>query len=274
MNKNLVTNDAVLVYSIPNYVKTKDIIPLKKYLLNNKLSKSDIDALYFFIIENKKQYLINFFNKSLKISDLDLTNITLSFSNNKNPKYKNLIRNIYYKDILLYTNTEIPNIRPFLEVLFDLFNNNLIDYKLVTPSSISMLSNGHFSNILSGFYFRSSILNSCVLYSLSFHLKGTNIFTPTLGWSSYMYGFLNNPNIIDVKYIQSENKNVPFSEIRWYIKCQLCQKKCFYNWYYDPYIKDISIINHNHIMKLNGYDTLSDFYKKKFYKYCNNCSYV
>ena len=102
-------------------VKTKKLIPLKHYLNTKKLSKEDIDVLYFFIIENKEQYLINFFNKSLKISDLDLTNITVSFSNNKNPKYKNLIRNIYYKDILLYTKTEIPNIRPFLEVLLELF---------------------------------------------------------------------------------------------------------------------------------------------------------
>ena len=178
-------------------VKTKKSIPLKNYLKTNKLSKKDIDLLYFFIIENKKQYLINFYNKSLKIADLDLTNITLSFSNNKNPKYKNLIRNIYYKDILLYTKTEIPNIRSFLEVLLELFNKNTIDYKLVTPSSIAMLYKGLFSNILSGFYFRSSILNPCVLYTLSKQLKGSNIFTPTLGWSSYMYGFLSNSNITE-----------------------------------------------------------------------------
>ena len=178
-------------------VKTKQLVPLKNYLKNNKLSKDDIDILYFFIIKNKEQYLTNFFNKSLKIAELDLTNITLSFSNNKNPKYKNLIRNIYYKDILLYTKTEIPNVRPFLEVLIELFNNNIIDYKLVTPSAIAMLYKSQFSNILSGFYFRSSILNPCVLYTLSTYLKGSNIFTPTLGWSSYMYGFLNNPNITE-----------------------------------------------------------------------------
>lgn len=178
-------------------IKTSKMIPLKNYLKTNKLSKKDIDILYFFIIENKVNYLTNFFNKSLKIADLDLNNTKLSFSNNKNPKYKNLIRNIYYKDILLYTKTEIPNIRSFLEVIYELFNKNIIDYKLVTPSSIAMLYKGQFSNILSGFYFRSSILNPCVLYTLSTHLKGSNIFTPTLGWSSYMYGFLNNPRITE-----------------------------------------------------------------------------
>ena len=84
---------------------------------------------------------------------------------------------------------------------------------------------------------------------------------------------LNNPNIIEVDYIKSAHKNVPFSEIRWYIKCGMCKETCFYNWHYDPYTQDISIVNHNHIMQINGFDTLSDFYTKKFYKYCNNCSY-
>ena len=84
---------------------------------------------------------------------------------------------------------------------------------------------------------------------------------------------LNNPEIIDIDYIKSNHKGVPFTEIRWYIKCGLCEDKCFYNWHYDPYSQDISIIKHNSIMKLNGSDTLSEFYKKKFYKYCNNCSY-
>ena len=161
--------------------------------LNYPLNLTAIDFAKSFGTE------INYFSDKLKkkISDLDLTNITLSFSNNKNPKYKNLIRNIYYKDILLYTKTEIPNIRPFLEVLLELFNKNIIDYKLVTPSAIDMLYKSQFSNILSGFYFRSSILNPCVLYTLSTYLKGNKIFTPTLGWSSYMYGFLNNPNITE-----------------------------------------------------------------------------
>ena len=35
-----------------------------------------------------------------------------------------------------------------------------------------------------------SILNPYLIYSLNeTYLKGTKIFTPTLGWSSYLYGF-------------------------------------------------------------------------------------
>ena len=83
----------------------------------------------------------------------------------------------------------------------------------------------------------------------------------------------NNPNIIDIDYIKSDHKDVPFSEIRWYIKCDMCKDKCFYNWFYDPYIKDISIVKYNNIMKINGFDNLFEFYTKKFYRYCNNCSY-
>lgn len=174
-------------------VKSSKITKLK----DRKLNKRDIDVLYKFIVTNKEDYLTKFYNKSLKYTKLNFDNIkNLTLSNNTNSQYKNLIRNIYYKDILLYTKTDIKNLRPFLEVIFDLFNNNLIDYKLVTPSSLDLLKKNNFSNVLSGYYFRSSILNPAITYILAKkYLSGSKVFTPTLGWSSYLYGFFSNNNI-------------------------------------------------------------------------------
>lgn len=167
----------------------------KTLLTTNKITMDDARILYKFFVLNRKLYLERFYDTSLKpLNDLDITKIKeLTLSNNKNSTHKNYIRNIYYKDILLYTKCEIKNIRTYLVVLKELFNEQIIDYKLVTPSGIAMIKRGLFSNIMSGFYFRSSILNPVVIYSISKkYLKGKNVFTPTLGWSSYMYGFFSN----------------------------------------------------------------------------------
>lgn len=170
---------------------------LKDLVKNGRISKENSKLLYKRFVLEKEKYLINFFNKSLLVpKNIDLKNIKLSLNNTHNAKYKNLIRNIYYKELLLYTKTEIKNLRPFLEVILDLFKNKTIDYKLITPSSIAMLERNLLSNILSGYYFRSSILNPSITYTLSQkYLKGSKIFTPTLGWSSYMMGFMNSDNV-------------------------------------------------------------------------------
>lgn len=175
----------------------KKIVPLKTYMLDNNIDISILETLYHYFVVNKEPYLVNFYNKSLKIYPCYFEKLEQTFNNNKNPKFKNLVRNIYYKDILLLTQTEISNSRPYLEVLFDLFNNNIIDYKLLTPSARAMFEKKQFGNILSGFYFRSSILNPSVIYSLSKVLNGTRVFTPTLGWSSYMLGFLSNSKVTE-----------------------------------------------------------------------------
>ena len=141
-----------------------------------------------------KEYLHNFFNRSLKINnDIDLSEVTISLNTSLNSTYKNIIRNLYFKQLLLQTDTDIKGVRPFLSILLDLYNNNTIDYKLLTPSGLDLIKRNHFGSIMSGFYFRSSILNPAVIFSLSKkQLIGEKIFTPTLGWSSYMYGFLCN----------------------------------------------------------------------------------
>ena len=53
-------------------------------------------------------------------------------------------------------------------------------------------------SVFSSFYFRASILNPYLIYSLNEQLlKGTKIFTPTLGWSSYAKGFLESTQVIE-----------------------------------------------------------------------------
>jgi len=193
-----------------------EIITLNKFIEvskisnNKKLKDKIIDPdilklLYIQFILNKKQYLINFYNKSLKVpNDLELRDIdVLSLNNSKNTKYKNIIRNIYYREILQETKTGIKGLNTYLDVITNLFNNYIIDYKLITPSGIRYIKNNNFGSIMSAFYFRASILNPAVIFSIynlelkKYYSTKVKIFTPTLGWSSYLYGLLSNNNIVE-----------------------------------------------------------------------------
>jgi hypothetical protein len=180
-------------------VKTNtNVVSLTEAVKARNISTENVKLIYSIFVLNKKKYLTNFYKSSLELpKSLDLpSNITLSLSNSQNIKQKNLIRNLNYRDLLLNTKTGIPNLRPFLEVLIELFNKSTIDYKLITPSAIDLFKRGLFGSVMSGFYFRSSILNPAVIYTLSIkYLKGAKVFTPTLGWSSYCYGFLSDSRV-------------------------------------------------------------------------------
>jgi hypothetical protein len=83
-------------------------------------------------------------------------------------------------------------------MLFDLYKKNIIDYKLLTPSAIFYMKEGRLGSVFSSYYFRASIMNPYLVYSLNKSvLKGTRIFTPTLGWCSYVYGFLECSEVIE-----------------------------------------------------------------------------
>lgn len=181
------------------FVRTSnDLIPLEQYIFKNKISILDVKLL-FDNIENRNQYITNFYNKSL-LPKIDFNKKPLSFpkpmkkdevNNNSLVQYKNIIRNIHYKNILKDTTTDIENIPTFLNVLIDFYVNNIIDYKLLCKSSIHYIKNGRIGSVFSSYFFRASIMNPYVVYSLNESvLKGTRIFTPTLGWTSYCYGFL------------------------------------------------------------------------------------
>jgi hypothetical protein len=170
--------------------------PLSEYMKSRNISKNDIKLIYLHII-NRSEYLTRFFNTSLYTQDLGITSKPMKKShldNNSLVNYKNIIRNLHFRNILQKTKAGIENIPSFLDVLLDLYLREIIDYKIITPSALHYIREGRIGSVFSSFYFRASIMNPYLVYSLNHQvLKGTRIFTPTLGWSSYAYGFLECP---------------------------------------------------------------------------------
>jgi hypothetical protein len=171
-----------------------NLIPLREYMDNKKIKVLDIKNL-FQHIKNRNEYLTRFYNLSMRI---DPEKIHMNepmknrhFNNNTDSAFKNLIRNIHFKEILQTTKSGMENVSTYLDMLFDLYLKNIIDYKILTPSAIHYMNEGRLGSVFSSYYFRASIMNPYLVYSLNKSLlKGTKIFTPTLGWSSYCYGFL------------------------------------------------------------------------------------
>ena len=177
------------------------VIPLKKYAKLHEIPVADLRDL-FDHIQTREEYLGRFYDISLKpLLPLTITDPPMPLSNinnNSEVKYKNIVRNMYYRDILERTTSGIDNVKSFLMVLDDLYNHRIIDYKILTPSARFYTKNGRIGSVFSSFYFRASILNPYVIYSLNERLlKGTRIFTPTLGWSSYCYGFMECPGVTE-----------------------------------------------------------------------------
>lgn len=177
-------------------VKTSNgkLVPLIDYAKSHSISKVSLHKLYDNIIQ-RNNYLSRFYDTSLepqiplKITEKPMSSTKLN--NNLEVKRKNIIRNIHLYEILQDTNSGFSNVRSFLDVLEDLYLKNIIDYKLLTPSAIYYMENGRLGSVFSSFYFRASIMNPYLVYSINKSiLKGSKIFTPTLGWSSYCYGFL------------------------------------------------------------------------------------
>ena len=197
------------------------LIPLTQYIKNKKVTLDDIKYIYFHICE-REQYLERFYKKSLEIPEN--IHITIppmpagKLDNNQKINYKNVIRNMFWLEILKKTKSGFPNILSFFDVLENLYKEEIIDYKLLTPSAISYIRDGRIGSVFSSFYFRASIMNPYLVYSLaksvlykylfsnfastsfpqnSFSstlrseksLKFAKVFTPTLGWGSYLYGF-------------------------------------------------------------------------------------
>ena len=171
---------------------------LSEYVKTKGIDMNDIKLLYE-LIQNRNEYLTRFYNMSLRITEPNIHNVLApmkinELDNNKNPLYKNVIRSMHMMDILQNTKSGIDNIPTYMDVLNDLYLKNIIDYKILTPSSLFYMKNGRLGSVFSSYYFRASIMNPYLVYSLNHRvLKGTKIFTPTLGWTSYCYGFLECP---------------------------------------------------------------------------------
>ena len=174
----------------------RKLIPLKEYMNNNKIKMADVRLIYYHIV-HRDEYLTRFFYTSLFTESIGIHGeipMKASYMNNNSlVKYKNIIRNMHYKDILQKTKSGF-GIPSYIDVLLDLYNKEIIDYKILTPSALKYIRDGRIGSVFSSFYFRASIMNPYLVYSLNMSvLKGTKIFTPTLGWSSYAYGFLECP---------------------------------------------------------------------------------
>ena len=228
-----------------NVAKVKigdNIETLKEYMNRKDIDKSKIKMLYENII-NREDYLTRFYNLSLRIplrvttNDIQIITPPMKnkeINNNIELKYKNIIRNMHYIDILKNTQSGIENNMTYMNMLKDLYLHSIIDYKLLTPSAIHYMQNGRIGSVFSSFYFRASIMNPYLVYSLNQSLlKGTKIFTPTLGWTSYCYGFLECPNVneyvgVDVmpnvckKTIEFANEFYPNKQTKIY--CQPSEK--------------------------------------------------
>jgi hypothetical protein len=175
--------------------------PLKTYQANKNIPLPDLRLLYENII-NRNEYLTRFYNLSLEVTaentdfhkDPPMENRKMN--NNYKPLFKNLIRNMHYRYILQKTKSGIDTTPTYLNMLTDLYKKHIIDYKLLTPSARFYMNEGRLGSVFSSYYFRASIMNPFLVYSLQESLlKATRVFTPTLGWTSYCYGFLESPKV-------------------------------------------------------------------------------
>lgn len=186
-------------------VKTpKNTVPLIEYQTKKNIPNEDL-VLLLETVYNRNEYLKRFYKLSLVVNETDI-NFGSSvvpmeikaINNNNESKIKNVIRNMHIDGILKDTKSGIENVPTYFDVLDDLFNNKVIDYKILSPSSRHYIRNRRFGSVLSSLYFRASIMNPYLVYSLNKNLlKGTKVFTPTLGWSSYAYGFLETNNVTE-----------------------------------------------------------------------------
>lgn len=178
---------------------------LLDYAERKNIRQDMIKVLYLNIM-SRDDYLTRFYNLSLNVNneDLDIHNSGIppmknrEMNNNIHIKFKNIIRNLHFFDILQNTESGLINIPTYLNVALELYNDFIIDYKLLSPSALFYISNGRIGSVLSSYYFRASILNPYLIYSLNKTvLHGERIFSPTLGWSSYCYGFLECPSVTE-----------------------------------------------------------------------------
>jgi hypothetical protein len=176
------------------------LVKLEEYMKSKNIKIEDIKMLHK-LIQTRDEYLTRFYNMSLRVNEVKIHNVLKpmkinELDNNNQPLYKNIIRSMHMMDILQNTKSGIENIPTYMDVLKDLYLKNIIDYKILTPSSLFYMKNGRLGSVFSSYYFRASIMNPYLVYSLNHKLlNGTKIFTPTLGWTSYCYGFLECPMV-------------------------------------------------------------------------------
>jgi len=199
-----------------SYIKFKDPLLLKWEYINICDSIKNIELIEYinsagFINIWCKYQKNTDDNKMMKNSFLKILDITIStISMQKNDMSKRLIRNIHLKDILHYTiiTNTVKSKCSFMQTLYNAFNNMCLEDRLFAPSSIGLFLGKPNENInntennkpidyCTFFYLiqqyqpKASILNPYTInWILSNIVKGENLFTPVLSWSSYLLAFM------------------------------------------------------------------------------------
>jgi len=175
------------------------IVPLKTYIQEKNITKEDVKNVVN-AVSQKNEYLERFYKTSLQLPEtlkIDDPPMTVNhIHNNEIVRYKNVIRNLHFREILQQTKSGLENQKSFLVMILDFYTRGLIDYKILTPSARFYIAQGRLGSVFSSYSFRASIMNPYLVYSVNHSLlKGTRVFTPTLGWTSYCYGFMECPMI-------------------------------------------------------------------------------
>lgn len=171
---------------------------LLEYAKLRELTDDDLHLVHQQVV-HPEIYLSAFYDRSLQVDfqnyQDELSQETAmsrtAIDNDQKTKYKNLIRNLFYREILEETQSGLANIKSFLTAVQGFYLRGEIDYKLLTPSALHYMRENKISSNFSSFYFRASIMNPYLVFSLhERYFKAERVFTPTLGWGSYLVGFL------------------------------------------------------------------------------------
>ena len=127
-------------YSKAQVKSGNKLTKLSEYVKSKNINMDDIRLLHNHI-KNRDEYLTRFYTMSLRIKEPKIHNVLTpmkinELDNNKEPLYKNAIRSMHMIDILQNTKSGIENIPTYMDVLNDLYLKNIIDYKILTPSSL------------------------------------------------------------------------------------------------------------------------------------------
>ena len=160
------------------------------------ISSNDLKNLYDHIVTHG-EYITRLYDISLKVDVQSIVGLLKSqeamriteLNNSTFNQSKSIIRNMFWREIMRETKTDLHT-PTFLSVLEDLYVHGIIHHKILAPTALDYLARGRIGTIFSFYYFRASILNPFVVYSLQKRLfMSKRVFTPTLGWGSYFYGF-------------------------------------------------------------------------------------
>lgn len=133
-----------------------------------------------------------------KIRNIFLDDEKTKLSMQKNDAAKRIIRNLYYKELLEFTqiSTSLPNKKTLLQAWNQLFNEFIMDDRYFSPSVLDQYLGGEpIHYFFQQYQPKASILNPYCIYFLfdSYFpdlLEKTNvIYTPVLSWSVYALAF-------------------------------------------------------------------------------------